>query len=90
MERCMDCNSLLAKEERVCIECGTKVASDKADAGDFGVTLISMMFYASVAAVVVSPFISKGPSFMFCLMICFALLFIMRTARESAEKVRKR
>ena len=90
MERCMDCNSLLAKEEVVCIECGTKVGGDKADVADFGVTLISMLFYASCAAVVVSPFISKGPSFMFCLMICFALLFIMRTAKDSVEKVRKR
>ena len=86
----MDCNSLLAKEEVVCIECGTKVGGDKADVGDFGVTLISLLFYASVAAVVVSPFIAKAPSFMFCLMICFALLFIMRTAKDSVEKVRKR
>ena len=90
MERCIDCNSLLTKEEIVCVECGTKVGGDKADIADFGITLITMLFYASILALVASPFISRLPSFMFCLLITFALLFIMRTAKDSAEKVRKR
>ena len=90
MERCIDCNSLLTKEEMVCIECGTKVGGDKADAADFGITLITMLFYASVLALIASPFMARGPGFMFCLLITFALLFIMRTAKDSAEKVRKR
>ena len=86
----MDCNSLLTREEKVCMECGTKVGGDDGSVADFGATLISLLFYASVAAVVVSPFLSNGPSFVFCLMICMALLFIMRTAKDSAQKVRKR
>jgi hypothetical protein len=90
MERCMDCNSMLAKEEIVCMECGTKVGRDKPDAADFGVTLITMLFYASIVAVVISPFMSRGPGFMFCLLISFALLFMMRTAKDGVEKVRKR
>jgi hypothetical protein len=90
MERCLDCNSLLTKEEKICIECGTKVGRYDGDAADFGATLVSLLFYASVAAVVVSPFIANGPSFMLCLLISCALLFIMRTAKDGAQKVRKR
>jgi hypothetical protein len=90
MERCMDCNSLLTKEETVCVECGTKVGGDDSSAVSFGATLVSLLFYASVAALVASPFISRGPSFMFCLLISCALLFIMRTATDGAQKVRKR
>jgi hypothetical protein len=89
MERCMDCNSLLTKEETVCIECGTKVGGDEAGVKTYGATLVSLLFYASVAALVTSPFLEKGPSFMFCLFITCALLFIMRTAKDSAEKLRK-
>jgi hypothetical protein len=89
MERCMDCNSLLTKEEVVCVECGTKVGGEERNVASFGATLISLCFYASIAALVTSPFLDKGPSFMFCLFITFALLFIMRTAKDSAEKLRK-
>jgi hypothetical protein len=39
---------------------------------------------------VASPFMTKGPSFMLCLVISCALLFIMRTAKDGAQKVRKR
>jgi hypothetical protein len=90
MERCMDCNSLLTREEKVCIECGTKVGGDESGVADFGSTLVSLLFYASLAALLASPFIVKGPSVMLCLMISCALLFIMLTAKDGAQKVRKR
>jgi hypothetical protein len=38
---------------------------------------------------VTSPFLEKGPSFMLCLFVTCALLFIMRTAKDGAEKVKK-
>ena len=90
MERCLDCNSLLTKEEKVCIECGTKVGGDDSSAADFGATLVSLLFYASVLALVASPFVAKAPSFIFCLMISCALLFVMRTAKDGAQKAKKR
>jgi len=90
MERCIDCNSLLTREETVCIECGTKVGGEAAGVASYGATLVSLLFYASLAALVASPFLDRGPSFMFCLLITFALLFIMRTAKDNAEKLRKR
>ena len=80
---------MLAKEETVCIECGTKVGPEAAGIAGYGATLVSLLFYASIAALVTSPFLDKGPSFMFCLFITCALLFIMRTAKDSAEKLRK-
>ena len=86
----MDCNSLLTKEETVCIECGTKVRGDDSGIAGFGATLVSLLFYASVAALVTSPFLDRGPSFMLCLFVTCALLFIMRTAKDNAERVKKR
>ena len=85
----MDCNSLLTKEELVCIECGTKVGGDERGGASLGASLVSLLFYASVAALVTSPFLDKGPSFMLCLFVTCALLFIMRTAKDGAEKVKK-
>jgi hypothetical protein len=90
MERCLDCNSLLTKEERICLECGSKVGGDEGSAADFAASLVSMLFYLSIAALIICPFVSSGPSFLFCLMISCALLFIMRTAKDNVERVKKR
>jgi len=89
MERCLDCNSLLTKEENVCVECGTKVRED--DAGPAGLIsgIVSSLFYLSALALVASPFVEKLP-FTFCLFISGALLFMMRTAKDSTQKLRKR
>jgi len=90
MERCIDCNSLLTKEEKVCMECGTKVAGDERSAANLIATLVSLLFHISVVALVASPFMDRGPSFLFCLLVSCALLFIMRTAKDGAQKIRKR
>lgn len=90
MERCLDCNSLLTKEETVCVECGTKVGGEQTGTADLVSGLVSILFYISVVALVAAPFISRGPSFVFCLFITGALLFIMRTAKDSTQKLRKR
>ena len=90
MERCLDCNCLLTKEEKACVECGAKVGAADGGAIDFLAALVSLLFYASIAALVASPFLSKGPSFLLCLMTSCALLFVMRTAKDGSRKVRKR
>jgi hypothetical protein len=90
MERCLDCNSLLSREETVCVECGTKVGCDETNIAGLVSGLVSILFYISLVALVASPFVDRAPSFMFCLIISFALLFTMRTAKDSAQKVRKR
>jgi hypothetical protein len=90
MERCLDCNSLLTKEETVCIECGTKVGGDELGAANFVSSIVTLLFYLSFLALIASPFVDKLPSFMFCMLITGALLFMMRTAKDSAQKIRKR
>ena len=90
MERCLDCNSLLTKEETVCIECGTKVGGDDLSAASFVSSIVTLLFYLSFLALIASPFVDKLPSFMFCVLITGALLFMMRTAKDSAQKIRKR
>jgi hypothetical protein len=90
MERCLDCNSLLTREEVVCIECGTKVGGDDLGAASFVSGVVSLLFYLSFLALIASPFVDKLPSFMFCLLITAALLFTMRTAKDHVQKIRKR
>jgi hypothetical protein len=90
MERCLDCNSLLTKEEKVCIECGTKVGGDDSNAQNLIASLVSVLFYLSLALTVASLFITRGPNFTLCMMITFALMFIMRSAKDAVVKVKKR
>ena len=90
MERCLDCNSLLTKEETVCVECGTKVGGDDLSAASFISSIVTLLFYLSFLVLIASPFVDKLPSFMFCVMITGALLFMMRTAKDSTQKIRKR
>lgn len=90
MERCLDCNSLMTREERVCLECGTKVGGDESSIASMIAGIVTILFYLSILALVASPFVDRAPSFMFCVFISSALLFIMRTAKESAQKVRKK
>ena len=90
MERCLDCNSLLTKEETVCIECGSKVGGDEASVAGFIATIVTMLFYISSLTLVAAPFVDRLPSFVFCLMINAALLFAMRSAKDHAQKIKKR
>jgi hypothetical protein len=90
MERCVDCNYLLTKEEKVCNECGSKVGGEESGAMDFLAGIVSILFYLSFAAMVTSPFLSSGPSFMLCMLTTCALLFVMRTAKDGARKLKRR
>ena len=74
----------------MCVECGTKVSGDTAGVADLISMIVSILFYISAAALITTPFVSKLPSFTVCMMTTFALLFVMRTAKDSAQKVRKR
>ena len=53
MERCLDCNSLLTREEKVCIECGTKVGGADPNPVAYVASLVSLLFYLSVLALVI-------------------------------------
>jgi uncharacterized protein YqgC (DUF456 family) len=90
MERCVDCNSLLTREEKVCVECGTTVGASKAGFSGMLAGIVSIGFYVSLAALIASPFIDRLPSFTFCALTTFALLVAMRTAKDGVSKVRKK
>jgi uncharacterized membrane protein YtjA (UPF0391 family) len=89
MERCVDCNSLLTKEEKVCIECGTTVGVTSAGFSGMLSGVASILFYVSLAALIASIFTARL-SFVFCMLTTFALLFVMRTAKDGISKVKKR
>ena len=89
MERCVDCNSLLTKEEKVCIECGTTVGADSAGVSGLLSNVASMLFYISLLALIASIFTARL-SFVFCMLTTFALLFVMRTAKDGISKAKKR
>jgi len=44
----------------------------------------------SALAMCSSPFVDKLPSFMFCMLMTSALLFVMRTAKDHTQKIRKK
>ena len=90
MERCLDCNSLLTKDETVCIECGTKVGGDDSKAANMVASATSILFYFAIAVTIGSLFVDQGPSLVLCLMVTSALMFIMRSAKDGATKVKKR
>jgi len=81
---------MLTREEKVCIECGTKVGGEVQSAAGFIATITSTLFYLSLLMMFLSLFVDRLPSFMFCMIITFALLFAMRTAKDSTQKLRKK
>src|SRR5437870_13789871 len=81
MERCLDCNSLLTKEETVCVECGTKVSGNAAGSAEYLASNFRALFYESALAMCASPFVDKLHSFMFSMLITSALFFVLRIAK---------
>ena len=90
MERCLDCNTLMTKDEKVCIECGTKVGGDESKGANMMASVTSIVFYISMAATVVSLLVDTGLNFTLCLMVTSALMIISRSAKDGATKVTKR
>jgi hypothetical protein len=90
MERCLDWNCLVAKEEKLCMECGTKVGGEETSAANMVAILVGVLFYVSLAITVGRLFVDHGPSFTVCMMMTFALMFIMRSTQDGVTKVKKR
>ena len=90
MERCVDCNTLLTRSEKVCVECGTKVNQSSTGIADLVAGMAKIAFYISLLVLIASPFVDRLPSFMFCMLATCALLFFMRTAKDHSQKVKKR
>jgi uncharacterized membrane protein YccC len=82
MERCLICNTLLARDERECIDCGTRVHAAGLKMANLLLGLIALLFYGSVVELIVSPFVVNGPSVILCLLTSCTLWFVLRRARE--------
>ncbi|MGH9657468.1 MAG: hypothetical protein ACRD96_02930 [Bryobacteraceae bacterium] len=93
MNRCLDCNALLTKDEKVCMECGSRAPEDKRSSTNpvsLMVNVVTLAFYASVALLIASPFLEKGPGFVMSMLLTCALLFLMRSVKEIVAKPQKR
>lgn len=69
MLRCIDCNSLMTKEEKVCVECGARVREDKKSPAELFVKFVSILFYLSLAGMIGGIFLPNGPSFLMSLLL---------------------
>lgn len=88
----MDCNSLLTKEEVVCVECGSAVPDThrKTPASWFS-TVITTLFYLSLTSMFAAIFFSDGPPIVMSVLLTCALLFAMRSSGDTAvAKLKKR
>ena len=89
MTRCTTCNGILRKGEKVCFGCGDsapKRSRSKSLGRNFA-ALITLAFFASLALTGASWFFSdRTPPFAACLACSVILLFVKRSADQTAEK----
>lgn len=92
MERCLDCNSLLTKEETVCVECGSAVPdSQRKNPANWFSTVIKILFYLSLASMFAAIFFTDGPPLIMSVLLTCALLFAMRSSGDAVvAKLKKR
>ena len=83
MERCLECESLLTRSEKVCPICGKDIGYGKRPIAEFVAGAGRMIFFVSIAALIVSCFTPGGFGFVLnlCLSVC-ALFFILREKRR--------
>jgi len=85
----MSCNGILTKSESVCYSCGEKVADGGAHAAkakSIGFnTLVSIVFYISLAMIGVSIFTSFGPPLSLCVPVTLVLLFVKSSADQQKK-----
>ena len=83
MERCLECNSLMTKNEKLCPICGKEIGHGKRTIGELLAIIGQIVFYASIATLVVSRFVPSGSIFVFVLCLCTgALIFMMRNKKR--------
>lgn len=90
MNRCIDCNSLMTKDEVICNECGSHIPTTKRDAAGMFASLVTLAFWISLAFMIAAAFMPNGPKLSVCFLITGALSFLMRTMNDRDQSVRKR
>jgi hypothetical protein len=84
MNRCLDCNGLLTKEETVCIQCGAKVpgAKKSMDGRRMASRAASFLFLGSLGVTVFGLFTENGVSVVSGVLLSCAMGLIRRSLRE--------
>ena len=83
MERCLECDGLLAKDEKVCPICRKKIGYGKRATAEFLAGVGRVVFYVSISVLIVSRFTPGGFGFVLSLCLCTcALLFIALTKKR--------
>ena len=87
MDRCLDCNATLKKEETRCWACGSAVPQKQNGVNPAlrFAGIIKYLFFASAALTVGSLFLSILP-FSKCLVATVVLLFVKSSADQMLEK----
>lgn len=91
MEKCLDCNSILTKEETVCFTCGSAVRRKTDGAGIAGnmVRVINVLLVVSGLLTLASLFFSFTPPFAKCGFATLILGIVKSSAGQMAEKQKK-
>jgi hypothetical protein len=87
LERCMDCNSSLKKEETVCFACGAAVKR-KSTQTTFGQRFAAALKFAFIGAAILtvaSLFFDATPSFWKCITATLVLLLAKSSADQMLE-----
>ena len=83
MQRCKVCEASLTKEEKECLNCGTKVwEPPKSDFKTKGLAVIKWFFLFSVAWSALTLFTPWGGSFMTSISVTFVLLLVRSSWNE--------
>ena len=84
MNRCLDCNGLLTKDETVCVQCGAKVRNSvqKLDTRKIATRVVQFVFLGSLGTTIIGLFMENGPSFITGILISFAMALIRRSLKE--------
>jgi hypothetical protein len=91
MERCLECNSLLAKDEKVCIGCGSAIPGvEKRNPARLFPIAVKGLFYLSLAFLFTAIFFTNGPPLIMSLLLTAALLFLMRTTADLVAPKQKK
>jgi hypothetical protein len=91
MEKCLDCNSILTKQETVCFTCGAAVRSKDQGPGIAGsmVRIINVLLVVSGLLTLASIFFSFTPSFMKCGFATLVLGVVKSSAEQMWERKKK-
>ena len=82
MERCLECDGLLTKNEKACPICGKDIGYGKRGIGEFQASIGRIVFYVSIAAMIVSRFTPGDFGFALSLCLCACGLLVLARAKK--------